>query len=418
MPVLVVGISHRSASLGILESVSVSESHLNETLERLGRLAGVDEVVLLATCNRLEVYASAEKFHLGYEPIREFLAERADLPLADLAESLYSLFAEDAVRHLFAVVSGLNSAVLGEHEIQGQVKSAWQTAAALGSTGKALNGLFSHALCVGRRIRSETELGKDLASVPHAAVSMAAEELSGLAQKRIVVLGSGQIGETLLRLLPSPPTADVVLASRNWDRARELASAAGVRPLHLEELLDEMVKADVLFTSTGSTSPVIEHPDLLEVMSDRDARPLLVVDVAMPRDVEPSSRQVEGLTLWDMDDIRRFADCADDCTGELLRAESILEAEVQKYREREAVQPLTPLIDKFRRRICDISQSEFERFGPRLESLDDAQREAVEALVHGIVNKVLHEPTARLREAAPNNGGERLADALRELFDV
>lgn len=419
MPPLVVGLSHQSAPIDLLEKVRTPPERVASALADLAQLPGVEETVLLSTCNRLEIYAVSEKFHLGYEPIKNYLMSTSPPDAArDITDFSYSFYANDAVRHLFAVTAGLRSAVLGEKEIQGQVKGAWQTAEAAGVSGENLSPIFSYALGVGRRLRVDAHLGGDHPSVPHVAARMAAVELGGLGRRRIVVLGSGEMGRGLLKLLPAPPDAALVLACRRPERAQELASFGGLRVVEIDELSTELIKADVLFTTTGAATPILDAEALVKVMEDRAGRSLLIVDLAVPRDVDPAAAELDGLTLWDMDDIGLFAGrSAADHSESLSAAESLLDAEVVKYQERAAARSLTPLIDEFRRRICDISQNEFERFASRLETLDSEQRETVESLVHGIVNKVLHEPTVRLRGAAcEEHGEEKLASALRELF--
>ena len=419
MSVLAIGLNHRTAPLELLERLSAPHGNLPKTLGRLDELPNVDETVVLSTCNRLEVYAWAEKFHSAYEHIYDHLAEQASVAATEMSNSVYSLYGTDAVRHLYAVVSGLDSVVLGEAEIQGQVKRAWQTAEAAGTAGGNLSPLFRQALGVGRRIRTETQVGRRLTSVSEAAVALASEVLGGFAGRRIAVLGAGEMGGGMAKAIAPVRGAELVLASRSWQRAQELALMLGARAVHLDELAAELVHADVLFTSTAASSLVMDVDELEKVMAERGGRELLVVDIAVPRDVDPAAAALGGLRLCDMSDVRSFAAANGGHTeAETRRAWAIVHAEAERHGDKVAGRDVAPLISEFRRRICDISQAEFERFDARLASLDIEQRRAVEALVHGIVNKVLHEPTVRLKEAAPDGGSEQLAGALRELFDI
>lgn len=419
MSVLAIGLNHRTAPLELLERLSAPHGNLPKTLGRLDELPNVDETVVLSTCNRLEVYAWAEKFHSAYEHIYDHLAEQASVAATEMSDSVYSLYGADAVRHLYAVVSGLDSVVLGEAEIQGQVKRAWQTAEAAGTAGGNLSPLFRQALGVGRRIRTETQVGRELTSVSEAAVALASEVLGGFAGRRIAVLGAGEMGGGMAKAIAPVRGAELVLASRSWQRAQELALMLGARAVHLDELAAELVRADVLFTSTAASSLVMDVDELEKVMAERGGRELLVVDIAVPRDVDPAATALDGLRLCDMSDVRSFAAANGGHTeAETRRAWAIVHAEAERHGDQVAGRDVAPLISEFRRRICDISQAEFERFDARLASLDVEQRRAVEALVHGIVNKVLHEPTVRLKEAAPDGGSEQLAGALRELFDI
>ena len=403
----------------MLERLGAAHADLPKALAHIADLPNVDEAVVLSTCNRLEVYAWAGKFHSAYENLLDHLASRASTSTSELAGSVYSLYGGDAVRHLYAVVSGLDSVVLGEAEVQGQVKRAWQTAEAAGVATGNLGPVFRQALGVGRRVRSETQLGRVLTSVSEAAVALAAERLGGFAGRRVAVLGAGEMGGGMARAIAPVRGAELVLASRSWRRAQDMALKFGARAVHLDELVGELVSADVLLTSTAASSLVIDFDELDKVMADRGGRELLIVDIAVPRDVDPASAAIDGLELRDMTDVRSFAAAnGGHTTAETRKAWGIVYAEAERYGDGAAERDVAPLIGEFRRRICDISQAEFERFDSRLASLDDEQRRAVEALVHGIVNKVLHEPTVRLKEAAPNGGGEQLAGALRELFSI
>ncbi len=419
MSVLAIGLNHRSAPLELLERLSTPHAHLPKTLARLSELPNVDEAVVLVTCNRLEVYAWAEKFHSAYEDIFDHLAEQASVPAPEMSGSVYSLYGVDAARHLYAVVSGLDSVVLGEAEIQGQVRRAWQTAEAAGTASGNLNPLFRQALGVGRRIRAETRLGRELTSVSEAAVALASGRLGGFAGRRIAVLGAGEMGGGMAKAIAPVRGAELVLASRSWQRAQDLALTLGARAVHLDELAAELVDADVLFTSTAATSLVLDFDELDKVMAERGGQELLVVDIAVPRDVDPAAAAIDGLALCDMSDVRAFAVANTGHTeAEIRKAWGIVNAEAERHDAGAAGREVAPLIGEFRRRICDISQAEFERFDSRLASLDAAQRRTVEALVHGIVNKVLHEPTVRLKDAAPDGGSDHLAGALRELFGI
>lgn len=419
MSVLAIGLNHRTAPLELLERLSAPHGNLPKSLARLGGLPNVEEAVVLTTCNRLEVYAWAEHFHSAYEHIHDHLAERASVAASDMGGSVYSLYGTDAVRHLYAVVSGLDSVVLGEAEIQGQVKRAWQTAEAAGTAAASLNPLFRQALALGRRVRAETRVGRVLTSVSEAAVALASEHLGGFAGRRVAVLGAGEMGGGMAKAIAPIRGAELVLASRSWQRAQELALTLGARAVHLDELAAELAHADVLLTSTAATSLVMDFDDLAKAMAERGGRELLVVDIAVPRDVDPAAATLDGLRLCDMSDVRSFAAAhGGHSEAETRKAWAIVSAEAQRHGESAAARGVAPLIGEFRRRICDISQAEFERFDARLASLDAEQRRTVEALVHGIVNKVLHEPTVRLKEAAPDDGSEHLAGALRELFDI
>lgn len=429
MSAFVVGLNHRSAPLALLERVGVPEVRLEKALAGLRGLEHVQEAVVISTCNRVEVYAFAATFHGAYENVREFLAEFSYTPLGEFSPQLYSLFGADAVAHLFRVVSGLDSAVLGETEIQGQVKRAWEAAQREAAAGPELNRLFRHALQTGKRVRSNTSVGTEkISSVCEAAVGLLHQELGDLSGRRALMLGTGEVGQTGARLLSGMGLAEVCVASRTWQRASHLAAEVGGRAVHLDELSEELVEMDFLISATGAPSLMLERNDLAAVMERRAglAKPhrLVVLDLAVPRDVDPMAAGVDGVTLFDITDVQAFVAEAsavaetEASLEEMHRAQAIINEEVENHLAADSAEAMAPLIVDFRRSICDISQSEFDRFESQLASLSGEQRESVEALVHSIVNKVLHTPTARIKESADSSESEVLGEALRDLFDL
>ena len=426
MSAFVVGLNHRSAPLALLERVGVPEVRLEKALAGLRGLEHVQEAVVVSTCNRVEVYAFAATFHGAYENVREFLAEFSYTPLGEFSPQLYSLFGADAVAHLFRVVSGLDSAVLGETEIQGQVKRAWEAAQREGTAGPELNRLFRHALQTGKRVRSNTSVGTEkISSVCEAAVGLLQQELGDLSGRRALMLGTGEVGQTGARLLSGMGLAEVCVASRTWQRASHLAAEVGGRAVHLDELSEELLEMDFLISATGAPSLMLERNDLAEVMGRRAGQHRLVVlDLAVPRDVDPMAAGVDGVTLFDITDVQAFVAEAsavaetEASLEEMHRAQAIINEEVENHLAADSAEAIAPLIVDFRRSICDISQSEFDRFESQLASLSGEQRESVEALVHSIVNKVLHTPTARIKESADSSESEVLGEALRDLFDL
>ena len=439
MSVFVVGLNHRSAPLALLERVGVPEMRLEKALAELRGLEHVQEAVVVSTCNRVEVYAFAATFHGAYENVREFLAEFSYTPLGEFSQQLYSLFGADAVAHLFRVVSGLDSAVLGENEIQGQVKRAWETAQREAAAGPGLNRLFRHALQTGKRVRSNTSVGTEkISSVCDAAVGLLQRELGDLAGRRALLLGTGEVGQTGARIFSEMDLTEVCVASRTWQRASHLAAEVGGRAVHLDELGDELASVDFLFCATGAPSVMLERSEIAAVMERRrggaggegaggglaKSRKLVVLDLAVPRDVDPAIAEIDGVRLFDITDVQSFVAEASEAAesegslAEMHRAQAIINEEVQNHLAADSAEAMAPLIVDFRRSICDISQSEFDKFESQLASLNPDQRESVEALVHSIVNKVLHTPTARIRESADSPDSEALGEALRDLFDL
>ena len=419
MSVVVVGLNHRTVPLDLLERMTVPASRLPKALADLTSREHVTEAVVLSTCNRIEVYVFAEKFHGAYQDIRNFFAEASHVAPEEFSDHLTSLYDGDAARHLFSVASGLDSAVLGEHEILGQVRKSWETASTEGAVGPVLNPLFRHALEVGKRVRTETAISRNITSVSQAAVAMATERLGGLEGRQVLVVGAGEMGEGLARALHGGGVAGIRVANRTWDRAVEVAGRLGGEPVRLDDLPHHLAEVDMLLTSTGASAVILEHGDLASVVGERHGRELLVVDIAVPRDVDPAAGEIDGLTLLDMDDLREFAEVGiRERQREVTAVQVIVDAELDRYVDESTARSVAPLVAGLRARGDLVRSGELQRLSARLGDLDDRQRDAVEALAAGIVGKLLHEPTVRMKDAAGTARGERLAEALRDLFNL
>jgi len=416
---VVIGLNHRTVPLDLLERMTIDDARLPKALHDVASREHISEAVVLSTCNRTEIYLMAERFHGAYHDVRNFLSEMAYLPPEEFADFLYTYYDDDAVAHLFHVVSGLDSAVVGEAEILGQVRTAWEWAQDEGTAGSSLNLLFRHAVEVGKRARTETGISRHIASVSTAAVAMAADRLGSLEGRSILVLGAGDMGEGMVRALAAEGADDVRIANRTWDRAVEVAERVGGRAIRLADLNPALSEVDVLLTGTGATSMMLEHGDLARAMHLRQGRPLLVVDVAVPRDVDPSSADLAGVTLLDMDDLRAFADAGQaERRREVAVVREILDQELDRFLAMSSAREVAPLISALHERADDVRRGELDRYRNRLAGLDERQIEAVEALSRGIVAKLLHDPTVGLKDAAGSPRGERLAEALRDLFSL
>ncbi|HVM41289.1 MAG TPA: glutamyl-tRNA reductase [Acidimicrobiia bacterium] len=419
MSLIVVGLNHRSTPVDVLERAAVTREGLSEALRTLGKREHVAEVVVLSTCNRTEVYVRATKFHPAIQEVSEFLAEQAGVMPDVLTDSLYTFHDEAAVTHLFGVASGIDSMILGEGEILGQVKASWQAAEAEGTVRQQLGSVFRQAVEVGKRARTETEIARGITSISSAAVLLASERLGSLTGKTVLVLGAGKMGEGMAAALAGSSVGDVLVANRGFDRAAALAERIGGRPVGLDGLVGALEEADVLLASTGSGEIMISRSEIEDVMGRRPARPLLVVDVAVPRDVEPSADEIPTVTVLDIDDLKAFVEASMDTRRrEVERVREIIHEEVARYRLEASAREVAPLVTALRERGESIRAAELERFAARLDTLDADTREAVEALTRGIVNKLLHEPTVRVKESAGQADGEALADALAALFDL
>jgi glutamyl-tRNA reductase len=418
MSIVVIGVNHRTGPLALLERLAIRPDAQGKAIEGLVGRHSIREAVVLSTCNRTEIYAVAERFHGAYADIRDFLCDLADLGADELHQHLYSQHDDAAVTHLFEVAAGLDSAVLGESEILGQVRSAWQLAQEEGGAKATLNLLFRHAIETGKRARTETSIGRGTASVSHAAVEMATERLGSLVGRRVVVVGAGEMGEGIASALVNAGANDIVVANRTIERADQLASRIGGRTIPFADLPIALRQADVLLTCTGAGGTLIDL-DLLQSARAAFTEPLLIVDIAVPRDVAPEVTNLDNVTLLNLDDLRDWAGRA-----LLLRAEEtdrvheIVSEEVERFGVEATARQAAPLVSQLRQRAEAIRRAEIERFTARLSSLDDTQRAALEAVTKGIVAKLLHTPSVKLKDEAGTPQGERNAATVRDLFDL
>lgn len=419
MSLVVVGLNHRTVPVEILERMAVPATELPKALHSLVQSENLAEVVVLSTCNRTEIYARSTRFHPAVQDVLDFLTSLSSSDPIDFAEHVYTYHDEAAVAHLFGVAAGVDSMIIGEGEILGQVREAWLIAEHEGTTGQMLSRVFRQAVKVGKRSRTETAIGRNAVSISSAAVAVAAERLGTLAGRTVLVLGAGDVGEGMAIALAGAGVGDVVVANRTPARAIALAKRVGGRSIGLEAVPAALEVADVLLASTAATDVLLARDEIEAVMRRRDGRALLVVDVAVPRDIDPGVGEIFGVTLLDIDDLRGFAEQSlAQRRQEVVNVRRVITDELERYRLERSVREIAPLITALRVRGEDVRLGELERFRSRLGALDPETREAIEALSKGIVNKLLHDPTVVVKDAAGTARGELYADALAALFEL
>ena len=419
MSIVVLGVNHRSAPLDVIERVAVAEESLTKALHSLVSRDNVRETVLLSTCNRTEVYVVAEKFHGAYADVRDYFCELSGLTPDELHPHFYSQHDEAAVSHLFEVASGLDSAVIGETEILGQVRDAWDLARVEQTSRTTLNMLFRQALEVGKRARNETGISKSTTSISHAAVEMAKELLGTMQGKSVLVVGAGDMGAGIARALSSAGAASVTVMNRNSERAEQLAATVGAVVSPISELANALGIADVVLTCTGATEPIITAELVNSVRATSPQSPLLIVDIAMPRDVEHSVSEIAHVTLRDLYDLRDWAQVGINArNNEADAVRTIIGEEVERFTQESIARQAAPLVAELHERAENIRRAEMERFAARMSGLTPEQRELVETMSKSVVAKLLHTPSIQLKNSAGTPQGERIAAALRDLFDI
>jgi glutamyl-tRNA reductase len=412
MTVLVVGLSYRTAPVSLLERACVPGDELRKTIDELARSESISEVLLLSTCNRVEVYADVARFHPAVADITTVLGRHAGVAVSDLSEHLYVHFAEAAVEHLFSVASGLDSMVVGESQILGQLRAAYAFGVERSSVGSVLHELAQTALRVGKRVHTETGVDRAGASVVAVALDRAEDGLGELRGRRAVIVGAGSMGALAGATLRRRGVTDLVIANRSVDRGQRLADSLGGSAVPLSGLADAIGAADLLVSSTGATGLVIE----LETLRPRHGRPLVVLDLALPRDVDPAVAAINGVTYVDLDALRDSGAMVSD--AEVSAAAAIIAAELAGYLAQQQQLAVAPTVTALRARANQVVDVELARLDARLPDLDPAARREVAGAVRRAVEKLLHAPTVRVKELAATPGGDQYATALRELFDL
>jgi glutamyl-tRNA reductase len=411
MAVIVLGVSHHGAPLEVRERLAFRTSEVFDALERLRREAGAREGVLLSTCNRTELYL-VEGDTASAGPAWTLLSERLGREASGYG---YVRRDREAVAHLFRVASGMDSMVVGEAQIHGQVRDAWEVS--WPASGAVLNRLFQTALLVGGRVRSETTLGHGALSVSSAAVQLAKKIFGALAGRRAMVLGAGEMAELALASLQQEGVRAAIVANRTFERAVELAAQYGASAAHYDDAWAALADVDLLLCSTAAPRPVVSAERVREAVARRGDRPLCILDIAMPRDVDPSVAELDNVFLYDLDDLHAVVNSnLARRTDELPAAEAVVREEVEKYWQWLAGLAAVPVLTRFREEMNRVRERELAVALKRLPDLTPAQRDAVERLSQSLMNKFMHEPSVRLRAAAANGRGLGVVDAARYLF--
>ena len=428
------GVSHHSAPVSLLEAVAVSETDRDSLTEDLIAGANVDEAMIVTTCNRVEVYAAVGAFHPALDDVVALLSAHSGLSADELSRHLYIRYSESAAEHLFSVASGLDSMVVGEQQIIGQIRTAYQSASDIGAAGTTLHRLAQQALHVGKRVHTETGIDSAGASVVSVALDRAAEIITDVTAgstavdrrldgRRAVVLGAGAMGGLAVAHLGRDGIAHIDVTNRTAERAErlsEIARDAGTpaSSFPLEDLADAVARADILFTCTGAVGAVVTLGDIHTALARReDSRPLVICDLGMPRDVDPAVSGLPGVTVLGIEALRTDP-AASGAAAESDAARTIVDAELTAYTQAERMAEVGPLIGKLRGRGGQVVAAEMRRLESRLPDMDDRTRDEITNTVRRVVDKLLHPPTVKFKELAARPDGENYAAVVRTLFDL
>lgn len=415
MTISLFGINHTTAPVALRERLFLERDRLAGVLRALCELPGIEEAVILSTCNRTEVYTSGH----SQEQSLDSLAQLAALPGELLRAHGYAACDEEAVRHLFRVAAGLDSQVVGETQILGQVAAALQMAGACGSAGGQLRGLFEHALAAGKRAREETLISAGAFSVGRVAVELAHSLFPELHHRPVLLLGAGQMSELTAQHLAACGVQPIFVANRTHEHAETLAARLGGRAIGYGELHQALAQVDILISSTSAPHYVLSAEVVAAAMTAREGRPLFLIDIALPRDIDPAVAALPNVHLYNLDDLQAVtAQCGDRRQAEVPRVEEIIVEEMARWRQRQAGREIAPLISALRRSFDEVRRAELTRASAMLATLTPEQQRAVEAMTGAICQKILHTPTVRLKELLARRPGESPVALVCELFDV
>ena len=426
MNIVVVGLSHKTADVEIREKLAFPAQKLQEALLKLKTYPVIEEGLILSTCNRVEVCAVVKEKQEGLEQIKQFLKSYHDsYPLApgvigqDLAPHLYAYSAEEAIRHLFRVASSLDSMVVGEPQILGQLKDAYDLAMAQKTTGVILNKVLKKAISVAKRIRSETRIAESAVSISFAAVQLAKKIFGKLEGKIVLLVGAGEMAELAARHLIGQGASKVLITTRDYEKAALLADQFKGRPVAFSDFPWEMVEADIVLCSTGASHYLIRYEDVCRVIEARKNKPIFLIDISVPRNIDPKVNEIDNVFLYDIDDLQLVVKSnLQERQQEAFKAETIISDEIggvlRWFKSLDAV----PTIVALKNKAEDVRKAELERALSRMGELSDKQRETMEGLTVSIVNKLLHAPMVVLKEEAHSSNGSLFIDTIRRLFHL
>lgn len=419
MYVLVAGLNHRTASIEVREKFAMTGAVLEEVYAKLNNLSGLEGSLILNTCNRTEIYATTRNIEMGTRELEEFLLQFSGLDYLELKKCLYQPNCYDAIRHIFRVSAGLDSMILGESQIIGQVRDAYIQAIEAGATDGVLNALFQRAIFVGKRVRTETELDSHPISISSAAVDLARKSLGDLTGKTVMVIGAGEMSELTTRLLLQDGVKQVLVSNRSFDKAQAMADLFGGRAIRLNELARELYETDIVISCTSAMHYIMREDNCGESLRSRQGKPILIIDIAVPRDIEPKLADIPGVYLYDIDDLQGAVDANHlERQRAAKEAERIIAEEMEKFNEWLASLYVVPVITALKTHAESIKQQELTRALNRLGNVSEHDQKVLGSMANSIVNQLLHDPIVTMKEMAVSDQGHLYAEVVKKLFKL
>jgi len=419
MHIVVVGLSHHTAPVEVRERLAFAPTAMEKPLHQMLALPAVAEALIVSTCNRVELYAATKEPETAIVNLRRFLASYHGAELEEVAPHLYDHLGEVAIRHLFRVASSLDSMIIGEPQILGQIKTAYGYAVEFKTAGLILNRFLHKAFSVAKRVRTETGIASSAVSVSFAAVELARKIFDRLDDKGVMIIGAGEMCELAARHFVSNGVTKVLVTNRTFERAEKLAAEFNGRAVPFERFTDHLAEVDIIMTSTGAPTFILDHKQMEEVLRRRKNRPMFLIDIAVPRDVDPKVNDLDNVYLYDVDDLQGVVQAnLKERQKEAHRAEGIIGEEISQFHLWLSNLEVKPTIVALRRRFEETAAQEMAKTFGNHRDLSDAQRKGIEAMTNAIVNKLLHRPVALLKRTQNETSGEDYVDAVRALFDL
>ncbi|MGB9627262.1 MAG: glutamyl-tRNA reductase [Thermodesulfobacteriota bacterium] len=419
MELLLVGLNHKTAPIEIRECLAFKEDKLEEAFQKVHSLPSLKEDMILSTCNRVEIYAVSREPETAIHALKEFLSQYHGIPLRNFEKSLYAPIGEEAVRHLFRVASSLDSMVIGEPQILGQIKEAYHLAQQVKTSGLLLHRLLHRAFHVAKRVRTETRIGNSAVSVSFVAVELAKKIFGSLEEKIVMLIGAGEMSELAAKHLVSGGAGNLLVANRTYERAVALAQEFKGEAIPFEEIPVGLKKADIVISATDSPYYIIRHDQVSRVMKDRKQRPIFFIDIADPRNIEPKVDEIGNVYLYNIDDLKKVADDnIQDRKKEAEKAEAIVQEEVVKFVNWYRSLEVTPTIVSLKKKFEEIRKRELEKAFSLHPNFSDKERESLDAMTSAIINKILHSPLTLLKKNEEDWMTDLYIDSLRTLFQL
>jgi glutamyl-tRNA reductase len=419
MEILVVGLSHKTAPVAVREKVAFAPEQMQQPLEQMYALSQVSEAIIVSTCNRVELYAASNCASAALEQMKQFLADYHQLPAEQLDNHLYTKQGEEAIRHVFEVASSLDSMVIGETQILGQIKTAYSYAAEYKTAGLILNRFLHKAFSVAKRVRTETNIAGNAVSVSFAAVELARKIFGNIEGKTVMLIGAGEMCELAAKHFINNGVTRVLVTNRTFSRAEKLAQEFSGQPILFENFKDQLHQADIVLSSTGATSFIINPEQVNSALRLRKNRPMFFIDIAVPRDIDPRVNDINNVYLYDVDDLQGVVNAnLKERHKEAELAQLIIEQEIGQFQAWMAGLDVVPTIVAMRKHMEELRAAEVEKTFSSLKHLSDSDRKAINAMSSALINKILHPPTKALKQAQQDDCAQPYVDALQVLFDL